>query len=204
MMKINELKTLNYENLSSLEELFYNYKNEFLKYNFHTNLISKNDEKVLFEKHIFDSLAINLFEGIKKSKNLLDIGTGGGFPAVPIAIAFPEIKIVGVDSIAKKIKFINEIAMTLKLENLTGITSRTEELPTKLKESFDIVTSRAVAPLNVILEYATPYLKTGGYFVAYKSKIVKRDVDFWKIDKDYIEKNYRKVNNFDLWERIKE
>jgi len=177
MMKINELKTLNYENLSSLEELFYNYKNEFLKYNFHTNLISKNDEKVLFEKHIFDSLAINLFEGIKKSKNLLDIGTGGGFPAVPIAIAFPEIKIVGVDSIAKKIKFINEIAMTLKLENLTGITSRTEELPTKLKESFDIVTSRAVAPLNVILEYATPYLKTGGYFVAYKSKIVNEEIE---------------------------
>ncbi len=176
-MKINELKKLNYDNFSLLEEKFLNYQKEFLKYNSHTNLISKNDEKVLFEKHIFDSLAIKLFEEIKNCKTLLDIGTGGGFPSVPIAIACSNIKVCGVDSIAKKIKFINEIAMTLNIENLTGITSRTEELPSKLKESFDIVTSRAVAPLNVILEYATPYLKTGGYFVAYKSKIVNEEIE---------------------------
>ena len=114
---------------------------------------------------------------IKNCKTLLDIGTGGGFPAVPIAIAFPEINVIGVDSINKKIKFINEIATTLKLKNLSGIVSRTEELPSTMKETFDIVASRAVAPLNVILEYAAPYLKTNGYFVAYKSKIVNDEIE---------------------------
>lgn len=177
MMKINHLKTLNYENFSSLEEIFSKYKEEFLKYNNHTNLISKNDESVLFEKHIFDSLSINLFNEIKSCKTLLDIGTGGGFPSVPIAIAFQEIKVTGVDSINKKIKFINEIATTLNLKNLSGIASRTESLPQNLRESFDIVTSRAVAPLNIILEYAIPYLKVNGYFVAYKSKIVNEEIE---------------------------
>lgn len=177
MMKINQLELLKYQDFSSLEEIFSKYKTEFLKYNAHTNLISKNDEKVLFEKHIFDSLAINLFEETNKCKTLLDIGTGGGFPSVPIAIAFPNIKVIGVDSIAKKIRFINEIAQTLNLQNLCGLASRTEELPPKMKENFDIVTSRAVAPLNVILEYATPYLKVGGYFIAYKSKIVNEEIE---------------------------
>ena len=172
MMKIEQLKTLKYDIFSSLEKIFSEYETEFLNYNLHTNLISKNDEKVLFEKHIFDSLAINLF---KKTNEC--IGTGGGFPAVPIAIAFPEIKVVGVDSIGKKIKFINKIASTLNLKNLSGITSRTEELPLNMKESFDIITSRAVAPLNVILEYAIPYLKVGGYFVAYKAKIVNEEIE---------------------------
>ncbi len=177
MMKIEQLKILKYDNFSSLEKIFSKYKTEFLNYNLHTNLISKNDEKVLFEKHIFDSLAINLFKKTNECKTLLDIGTGGGFPAVPIAIAFPEIKVVGVDSIGKKIKFINEIAATLNLKNLSGITSRTEELPLNMKDSFDIITSRAVAPLNVILEYAIPYLKVGGYFIAYKAKIVNEEIE---------------------------
>lgn len=177
MTKIKELEKLNFSDFSQYENLFLKYEECFLKYNLHTNLISKNDEKVLFEKHIFDSLAINLFKKTNKCKTLLDIGTGGGFPAVPIAIAFPEIKVVGVDSIGKKIKFINEIASTLNLKNLCGITSRTEELPLNMKESFDIITSRAVAPLNIILEYAIPYLKVGGYFVAYKSKIVNEEIE---------------------------
>ncbi len=177
MMKISQLEKLNYKEFQSLEEMFLKYQKEFLKYNSHTNLISKNDEKVLFEKHIFDSLSINLFEKIRECKSLLDIGTGGGFPSVPIAIAFPKIKVTGVDSIGKKIKFINEVAQILSLKNLCGIASRTEELPQNLKENFDIVTSRAVAPLNVILEYAVPYLKVGGYFVAYKSKIVNEEIE---------------------------
>ena len=176
MMKISQLEKLKYEKSSLFEGVFLKYKEEFLKYNAHTNLISKNDEKVLFEKHIFDSLSINLFQEIKNCKTLLDIGTGGGFPAVPIAIAFPEINVIGVDSINKKIKFINEIATTLKLKNLSGLVSRTEELPSTMKETFDIVASRAGAPLNVILEYASPYLKVGGYFVAYKSKIVEEEI----------------------------
>ena len=128
MTKINYLKNLKYTNISEINKLINLYTKEFLLYNSHTNLISKNDEKILFEKHIYDSLSINLFKEINECKKLLDIGTGGGFPSVPIALAFPQIDVIGVDSIAKKIKFIKNLAQTLSLKNLTGITSRTEEL----------------------------------------------------------------------------
>lgn len=148
---------------------FTEYKNAFLKENAKLNLISKNDEKVLFEKHIFDSLAIKLFFDkykIQKAE-LLDIGCGGGFPCVPIAIEYPEIKVTGIDSIKKKINSINTIKEELELKNLTTICDRVENIKNK---KFNIITSRAVADLSKITDYALPLLKKNGYFVAYKSK----------------------------------
>lgn len=148
---------------------FTEYKNAFLKENAKLNLISKNDEKVLFEKHIFDSLAIKLFFDkykIQKAE-LLDIGCGGGFPCVPIAIEYPEIKVTGIDSIKKKINSINTIKEELELKNLTTICDRIENIKNK---KFNIITSRAVADLAKITDYALPLLKKNGYFVAYKSK----------------------------------
>ena len=171
-----EFNELNINLSEEQKVLFSAYTTEFLKYNSHTNLISKNDEQFLFEKHIFDSLAINLFPKFQFSKNLLDIGTGGGFPAVPIALAFSDIKVAGVDSVGKKINFINSLVKTLGLKNLAGLLSRTEDLPVFYREKFDIVTSRAVAQLNIILEYAVPYVKTGGYFIAYKSKNTEEEI----------------------------
>lgn len=148
---------------------FNEYKRVFLEENSKLNLISKNDEKFLFEKHIYDSLSLKLFlekYNLKKA-NLLDIGCGGGFPCVPLAIEFNELKIVGIDSIRKKINSINAIKTALGLENLTTICDRVENLKGK---SFDIITSRAVADLGKICDYALPLLKKDGYFVAYKSK----------------------------------
>ena len=144
----------------------------FLEKNKVINLISKNDEKVLFEKHIFDSLSIEKFFEKYNVKyagmNMLDIGTGGGFPSVPIAIFYPEINVVGLDSIAKKIRAIEDFKNDLKLDNLTLINDRAENLKTK----YDIVVSRAVSRLDKVVEYAMPLLKDGGYFVCYKSKQV--------------------------------
>ena len=144
----------------------------FLEKNKVINLISKNDEKVLFEKHIFDSLSIEKFFEKYNVKyagmNMLDIGTGGGFPSVPIAICYPEINVVGLDSIAKKIRAIEDFKNDLKLDNLTLINDRAENLKTK----YDIVVSRAVSRLDKVVEYAMPLLKDGGYFVCYKSKQV--------------------------------
>ncbi len=148
---------------------FTEYKNAFLKENAKLNLISKNDEKVLFEKHIFDSLAIKLFFDkykIQKAE-LLDIGCGGGFPCVPIAIEYPKIKVTGIDSIKKKINSINTIKEELELKNLTTICDRVENIKNK---KFNIITSRAVADLAKITDYALPLLKKNGYFIAYKSK----------------------------------
>lgn len=155
-------------------EIFKRYEGIFLEKNAHTNLISKNDEKFLFEKHIFDSLAINKFLKNYKdetSKSLLDIGTGGGFPSVPMAILYDNINIFAIDSIKKKIHLIEEIKTELNLKNLFPICDRVENLQSKNPlEKYDYVTSRAVASLDLILKYAIPNLKSGGYFIAYKSK----------------------------------
>lgn len=155
-------------------KIFEQYCKLFLEKNSITNLISKNDEKFLFEKHIFDSLAINLFFKTQnlEGKTLLDIGTGGGFPSVPIAITYENLEVFAIDSIRKKINVIESIKTDLNLKNLTPICDRVENCTQK----FDYITTRAVAPVDKILQYAIPKLKEGGYFIAYKSKKVSDEI----------------------------
>lgn len=165
------LKQLNIELTKEQEKLFDDYIKYFAEYNQKVNLVSKNEIPHLFEKHIYDSLALNLFfEKYEQQKTIkiLDIGTGGGFPSVPLALCFPKAKITAVDSINKKIKFISELKKVFNLNNLTPICSRVEELK-KVYSKADVVTTRAMAELRIILEYGVPFVKTGGYFVAYKS-----------------------------------
>lgn len=152
------------------------YMKIFLEENSKVNLISKNDEKYLWEKHVFDSLAIeNFFEKFdtSKIKTILDIGTGGGFPSIPIAITYPHLKVTALDSIAKKIRAVQTIKDKLNIENLEPICTRVENLDSK----FDMVTSRAVSSLKNICEYALPKLKKGGYFVAYKSRKTPQEIE---------------------------
>lgn len=156
-----------------------NFEKVFKIYNSHTNLISKNDVENFFEKHIYDSLAMNLFfekYAIEKFK-MLDIGTGGGFPSIPLAIFYDKCDILAIDSIAKKIGFVELAQKELMLEHLTPACRRAEELKFSDKESFDIVTSRAVAQIRVLLEYSVPYLRVGGYFVAYKSLSADKEIE---------------------------
>lgn len=141
----------------------------FEEYNSHTNLMSKNDLVKLKEKHIPDSLSISsFFQKYGECKTLLDIGTGGGLPSVPIAIMYDNIQVYAIDSIMKKIKFLNSVKEKLPLDNFFPICTRIEDF--EKREFFDIVTTRAVAGLSSILEYSAPFTKTGGYIVAYKSK----------------------------------
>lgn len=143
------------------------YTKVFLEENAKLNLISKNDEKFLYAKHIYDSLAIKLFDKLADGISMLDIGCGGGFPCIPIAIEFPDIQILGVDSIRKKVNAVNNIIQALNLQNITAICDRVENINDR---KFDIITSRAVADLAKIINYALPLLKKEGYFIAYKSK----------------------------------
>lgn len=156
-------------------QIFNEYKKLFLEKNQVLNLISKNDEKFLEEKHIFDSLQIKLF--FEKynfyPKTMLDIGTGGGFPALPISIEYPQINVTGIDSIQKKIRAISEIAEDLKLKNFQTICDRVENIKDK---KFDLITSRAVAKLDLIVQYAIPLLKKNGYLVVYKSKTAQEEI----------------------------
>ena len=154
---------------------FEKYKEVFLEKNSKLNLISKNEEKFLFEKHIYDSLGIKLFfekYNIKRA-DILDIGCGGGFPCVPIAIEYPEFKVTGIDSIRKKINAEKDNGKDLNLKNLEVICDRVENLKGR---KFDIITSRAVAELGKICEYALPLLKKGGYFIAYKSRKTQEEL----------------------------
>ena len=153
---------------------FTEYEKIFLEENSKLNLISKNDEKFLYEKHIYDSLAIKLTGKLKDGQTLIDIGCGGGFPCVPIAIEYPNINVTGIDSIRKKINAINNIKSKLHIENLTTICERVENIKNR---KFDIITSRAVANLSLILSYAMPLLKRDGYFIAYKSKKALSEID---------------------------
>ncbi|MBQ8459837.1 16S rRNA (guanine(527)-N(7))-methyltransferase RsmG [bacterium] len=157
------------------KENYTQYMKIFLEENSKVNLISKNDEKFLWEKHIFDSLAISKFfeKYPVKSAKLLDIGTGGGFPAIPIAIKYPQIEVTAADSIAKKIRAVTEIGTKLNLKNLHPICIRVENL----QEKFDIITSRAVSSLKTISEYALPKLNHGGYFIAYKSRKAPEEIE---------------------------
>lgn len=175
--------------LISTEHNFEKYKEVFLKENSRLNLISKNDEKYLYEKHIYDSLGIKLFfeqYGIMP-KTLLDIGTGGGFPSIPIAIEYPHIYVTGVDSIQKKINAVNNIVSELELKNIKFIRERIENINDK---QFDIITSRAVGKLELLIKYAYPLLKDNGFMVFYKSKTAEEELDEAK---DTIRKFHLKI-----------
>lgn len=157
------------------KEFYEKYMSVFLDENSKVNLISKNDEKFLWEKHVFDSLAIEKFfqKYGTDFKTLLDIGTGGGFPSVPIALTYPKLKVTALDSIAKKIRAVQSMKDKLDIKNLIPVCSRVENIDGK----FDIVTSRAVSSLKNICEYALPKLKKGGYFVAYKSRKAEEEIE---------------------------
>ena len=147
----------------------------FLEENSKLNLISRNDEKFLYEKHIYDSLGIKLFLNKRNvnGNSLLDIGCGGGFPCVPIAIEYPNLRVTGIDSIRKKILAVENIKNKLGLTNLDLICDRVENLQNK---KFDLIVSRAVGDLSKILKYAIPLLKKDGYFIAYKSKKSEEEI----------------------------
>lgn len=156
------------------KNFYENYMQIFLEENSKVNLISKNAENFLWEKHVYDSLAISkFFDKYGIPKTLLDIGTGGGFPAVPIAMTYNDIRVTALDSIGKKINAVNSIKEKLHLSNLNPVCLRVENLD----EKFDVVTSRAVSSLKNICEYALPKLYKGGYFVAYKSRKTPDEID---------------------------
>lgn len=153
------------------------YMSRFLEENAKINLISKNEEKFLWEKHVYDSLSLELFftkNGINPTgKTLLDIGTGGGFPAVPLAIKYPDLQVTALDSIKKKLTAIDNITRDMGVLNIQTLCERAENLT----EKYDFITSRAVATLDKISTYALPLLKKDGYFAAYKSKKVQEEID---------------------------
>ena len=151
------------------------FKEAFSEENSRMNLVSKNDEKFLYEKHFYDSLAIKYFFDKYDfyPHSILDIGTGGGFPSVPIAMEYPAVSVTGLDSIAKKIKAVERIRDRLGIKNLSLINDRAENIK---NNEYDLIVSRAVGKVSKIIEYAYPLLKSEGYLVLYKSKTINDEI----------------------------
>lgn len=175
--KLNILKSDLGINLSSEQVLaFEKWHKIFIEYNLHTNLMSKNETANLFEKHVYDSLSAALsdsFKNRKKGLKVLDIGTGGGFPGVILALAYPQITVIANDSRMRKIKFIEEAKEILELKNLSTVCERAENLE---PQSADIITFRAVGKIKDFLPLAKRHAKCGTEIIFYKAKGVKEEI----------------------------
>ncbi len=141
-------------------EQFYALKDLYTQWNDKINVISRKDIESLYEKHVLHSLAIATTFDFVPGTKIIDIGTGGGFPGIPLAIFFPEVEFLLVDSIAKKLKVVDGVANALQLKNVTTRWSRVEDLKEKLY--FDFAVSRAVAPLKDLWKWALPVVKKTG------------------------------------------
>lgn len=154
------------------------YMEGILKWNKMVNLTSITDPDAFIEKHYMDSVLCAPCDAFQKSNRIIDVGTGGGFPGVPLAVIAPDKEFVLIDSLNKRIKIINELCQQAGIKNVTAIHGRAEDLAKdrKYRETFDLCVSRAVANLSVLSEYCLPFVKPGGWFIAYKGPDIKEEV----------------------------
>ena len=143
------------------------------------NLTAITEYNDVVKKHFIDSMMISRIVDMRKIRTLCDVGTGAGFPGIPLKIVYPHLHLSLVDSVGKRVNFLSEVVEKLGLEDVETIHSRTEDLAhnPKYREKYDLVTARAVASMNVLSEYCIPYAKIGGYFAAYKSGNIEEELN---------------------------
>lgn len=159
-------------------EQFDKYYELLVEWNKVMNLTGITEYEEVNEKHFIDSLSIVKVKDMSKIKSVIDIGTGAGFPGIPLKIAFPHLKVTLLDSLNKRIKFLDKVIEELDLKDIHTIHGRAEDYAqqSSYREQYDLVVSRAVANLSTLSEYCLPYTKTGGAFIPYKSGEIEEEV----------------------------
>lgn len=181
---------------------FLNYYDLLKEWNSFMNLTAITEFHEVLKKHFVDSLSLvkAIPDLVEKSYSVIDVGTGAGFPGIPLKIVFPNLKVTLLDSLNKRIKFLNETVSELKLEDVVLIHGRAEDFskPEKKRESFDLCVSRAVANLSTLSEYCIPFVKKGGYFISYKSEKLSEEFDSAKKAIQVLGGKYERQVEFNL------
>ncbi len=165
------LKEWEYDISSEVEERFLKYSDSLIEWNKKINLTALTEPKDISIKHFLDSVSLIFNMEIPKNSKVIDVGTGAGFPGIPIKIIRDDLDFVYLDSLNKRINFLKEVSKSLDLKDVDFVHMRAEEAGHNnfLRAKFDFAVSRAVAPLNILAEYCIPLLKTGGTFAAFKA-----------------------------------
>lgn len=165
--------------LSDLQiEQFQIYYEMLIEKNKVMNLTAITEYEEVINKHFLDSILLGAVMDLNKDYSVIDVGTGAGFPGIPLKIVYPQLQVTLLDSLNKRVTFLNEVIDALKLEGIKGIHARAEEVGRKpeYREAFNICVSRAVANLSTLSEYCLPLVKQSGYFISYKSAEIQEEL----------------------------
>ena len=199
---INDLNTIGITLLDEQLQQFITYYEMLVEKNKVMNLTAITDFDEVLEKHFEDSLSLIQAVNLRKPQTVIDLGTGAGFPGIPLKIAFPELTVTLADSLNKRILFLDDVIQELGLEGIETVHGRAEDLAKneKYREQFDLCVSRAVANLSTLSEYCLPFVKIGGKFVSYKAGECDEEVAASKSSVFLLGGKIMDIQKFDLGE----